>query len=179
MDATKILLLPGLGDSDPGHWQSRWERANPLWRRVVQRDWERPVYDDWRAALETAVAASGPDTVLVAHSLGCLLVNRWAAQTGLTIRGAMLVAPPDPHRPGFPPQVSGFAELPLRRLPFATLVVASGDDPYAAPGFARRCAEAWGGRLVELGNAGHINTASGHGAWPQGRALLDELLGGP
>jgi hypothetical protein len=90
----------------------------------------------------------------------------------------MLVAPPDPHRPSFPSQVSGFAELPLQRLPFATLVVASGDDPYATPGFARRCAEAWGGRLVELGNAGHINTASGHGAWQQGRALLDELLGG-
>jgi predicted alpha/beta hydrolase family esterase len=177
MDATKVLLLPGLGDSDPGHWQSQWERANPHWRRVAQRDWDRPVYDDWYAALETAVAASGPDTVLVAHSLGCLLVNRWAAQTDHKIRGAMLVAPPDPHRPSFPPQVSGFAELPLRRLPFATLVVASDDDPYATPGFARRCVEAWGGRLVELGNAGHINTASGYGAWPQGRALLDELLG--
>jgi hypothetical protein len=31
-------------------------------------------------------------------------------------------------------------------------------------------------RFVLIEGAGHINTDSGHGEWPQGRQLLDELL---
>lgn len=178
MHKSNILLLPGLGDSDSLHWQSQWQQANPAWQRVLQRDWDRPVYEEWRATLEEAVGSSGPNTVVVAHSLGCLLVNQWAAETHLTIQGAMLVAPPDPHGAGFPAQATGFGELPQQTLSFSVLVVASADDPYAGPGFARRCADAWGGRLIDIGRAGHINTASGHGAWPQGRVFLNELLEG-
>jgi len=35
----------------------------------------------------------------------------------------------------------------------------------------------WDARLIDLGNAGHINVASGHGAWPEGRLLVDRLAG--
>lgn len=38
-----VLIIPGWGDSGPTHWQTLWERANPAFRRVVQRDWEYPV----------------------------------------------------------------------------------------------------------------------------------------
>jgi predicted alpha/beta hydrolase family esterase len=65
--------------------------------------------------------------------------------------------------------------VPERRLPFPSIVVASADDPYGAPAHARRCARVWGSRLVEIGAAGHINSASGHGAWPEGLELLRSL----
>ncbi|MHB1531390.1 RBBP9/YdeN family alpha/beta hydrolase [Acidithiobacillus sp.] len=51
----------------------------------------------------------------------------------------------------------GFSPFPLQPLMFPSMVVASADDPYGSVGFATQCALAWGGRLVNIGAAGHIN----------------------
>ena len=75
---TRTLILPGLHDSDPGHWQSRWEARDDTLLRVIQDDWETPHCADWIAKLDQALALTGPDTVLVAHSAGCALVAHWA-----------------------------------------------------------------------------------------------------
>jgi predicted alpha/beta hydrolase family esterase len=40
---------------------------------------------------------------------------------------------------------------------------------------AQGFAEAWGSEFVNIGAAGHINTASGLGDWPQGFELLQRL----
>lgn len=34
-----ILIVPGLFDSGPDHWQSHWQRALPTAERVEQSDW--------------------------------------------------------------------------------------------------------------------------------------------
>lgn len=170
-----VLLLPGIGDSGPEHWQTLWEARHPAFRRVVQRDWERPVCAEWAVALEQAVAASGADTVLVAHSLGALLAAHWAASTKRRIRAALLVAVPDPAAAGFPAEAEGFA-VARQVLPFRSIVVASSNDPYAGGAHARYCAATWGSELVDIGDAGHINAASGLGEWPQGLALLRRLM---
>jgi hypothetical protein len=172
---TPVLIVPGIGNSGPQHWQSLWQAAHPSVRRVAQRDWNRPQCREWLEPLERAVAAAGPGAVLAAHSLGCLLVAHWAARTGRPVRGALLVAVPDPDGPSFPKETQGFAPLPLAPLPFASIVVASSDDPYGSVGHARHRAQAWGSRLVEIGPAGHINAASGLGDWPEGFALLQTL----
>ncbi|MGZ7039032.1 MAG: alpha/beta hydrolase, partial [Thermoanaerobaculia bacterium] len=39
-------------------------------------------------------------------------------------------------------------------------------------------AAAWGSRLVFIGDAGHINGASGYGPWPEGEAMLLEFCEG-
>ena len=171
-----MLILPGLGNSGPQHWQTLWEKEHGF-TRVEQRDWERPRYEDWAANLEHAVEASGRDTVLVAHSLACLLVARWARETKLRIKGALLVAPPDPDEITFPEDATGFAPIAPEPLPFPAIVVASTDDPYCDIAFARDCARIWGARFVDAGAAGHINTDSGHGPWPAGLALLQSLVG--
>ena len=46
-----------------------------------------------------------------------------------------------------------------------------------SPGFDRvkGLARAWGSRLVDLGNVGHLNPASGFGEWPRAEQLIDEL----
>ncbi len=36
LENQRALLLPGLYDSSPDHWQSLWERDYPSWRRVCQ-----------------------------------------------------------------------------------------------------------------------------------------------
>jgi uncharacterized protein len=91
------------------------------------------------------------------------------------VQGALLVAPSDPAGPNYPRGPVGFAPVPMRRLPFPSIVVASGNDPYVSFGRAREYADAWGAVLVALGDAGHINVASGHGPWPEGFELLARL----
>ena len=68
---------PTAGGSGPDHWQTRWERRHG-YVRVVQDDWERPTPDAWTARLDESVGRAPGAVVLVAHSLGCILVARWA-----------------------------------------------------------------------------------------------------
>ena len=171
-----ILVLPGIGNSGPDHWQTLWEKSNSSMKRLHARDWTRVTCSEWVSALEAAVSVNGPRTILVAHSLACLQVAHWASSTSLRIQGALLVAVPDPSGPSFPAEASGFEPIPLERFAFPSIVVASSNDPYADIDHARRCARAWGSRIVELGNVGHINASSSLGDWAQGRALLQELL---
>ncbi len=89
------------------------------------------------------------------------------------------MAPADPEARRFPEGPTGFAPMPLARLPFASILVASTNDPYVARDRARVFAEAWGSELVEVGHAGHLDSASGLGAWPEGRALLARLVNRP
>jgi predicted alpha/beta hydrolase family esterase len=65
--------------------------------------------------------------------------------------------------------------MPLRKLPFRSVVVASTDDPFVTLERAKLFATSWGSRLIQMSNAGHINTASGHGPWPEGEAWLEEM----
>jgi predicted alpha/beta hydrolase family esterase len=70
----EILIVPGLTNSGPDHWQSRWQHKLSTARRVEQDDWERPRLDAWTAGLRNAVASASKPVVLVAHSLGVLAV---------------------------------------------------------------------------------------------------------
>jgi predicted alpha/beta hydrolase family esterase len=91
------------------------------------------------------------------------------------VRGALLVAPSDTEAASYPAGPTGFAPMPLCRLPFPSVAVASTDDPYVTAERARAFAEAWGSKLVTIADAGHINSESGLGDWPAGFALLQEL----
>lgn len=177
-DATPpILIVPGLYNSGPDHWQSHWERTLPGAERVEQQDWERPLLGDWTISLAEAVRQR-PGAILVAHSLGCALVAHFAQVTGgRGVAGAMLVAPADVNRGGPAGRLLvGFSPIPRQRLPFPSLVVASRNDPYVEIDRAEAFARGWGSRFVDLGRAGHINVDSGHGPWPKGLTLLRGLI---
>jgi uncharacterized protein len=174
--STPVLVLPGYADSGPEHWQSRWEAADSSCRRVVQRDWLHPTLGEWREALDRAIAACDQPPVLAAHSLGCALAAHHVAAGGRPVKAALLVAPADMVAMVLE-AVQSFAPVPLVRLPFPSIVVASTDDPYVSPERAAAFARAWGSRLVRLDGAGHINTDSGYGEWTEGRQLLEELRG--
>jgi uncharacterized protein len=176
---TRVLLLPGLYDSGPDHWQSHWERTIPNAVRIVQHDWETPVREDWVATLDRAVTEYGPDTVLVGHSTACALISFWAEETTRTVRGALIVAPSDTEAASYPKGPRGWCPMPASRLPFPSIVVASTNDEYVSLARAREFAESWGSIFVSIGEAGHINSASGLGDWPRGRELLAELVGSP
>ena len=171
-----ILILAGLWNSGPQHWQTHWERKYPAWERVAHRDWINPHCEEGVAELDAAIAACQGRPILVAHSLGCNLVTQWAKSgSPLKVAGAFLVAPSDADAPSYPGEVHGFTPMPMETLPFPSIVVASSNDQYVTLERARAFAQAWGSKLVEIGDAGHINGDSGHGPWPEGEAMLEEF----
>ncbi len=172
-----VLILPGIGNSGPLHWQSLWEQAHPQFARIQQRDWGNPVCAEWVAGIEEAVKRAGPDVVLVAHSLGCLAVAHWAAKPHSLVKAALLVAVPNPNGPNFPAEARGFSEIPTQRFLFRSTVVVSDNDPYGSPEHSAPLAASWGSRVVRIGKCGHINEGSGLGAWPEGYELLKQLRG--
>lgn len=173
------FILPGLFNSGPEHWQSYWERNDPQCRRILQDDWDTPRRQDWVATLDRAIAGETDDLVLVAHSSACALVAHWTSTAApellARVRGALLVGPSDPEGPNSPVGPSGFAPMPRRPLPFRSVVVASRDDEFVTLEQARSYADSWGSTFVDIGAAGHINSASNLGAWPDGYALLRGL----
>jgi predicted alpha/beta hydrolase family esterase len=177
MTTPTVLLLPGWQDSGPDHWQSRWERLHGD-LRVQQHDWLRPLRGDWSAQLEQSVLAAEAPVLLAAHSLGCILVAAWAAHSRNTakVRGALLVAPGDVEREDLREVIPGWAPIVRQRLPFAAALIAANDDPYCDSARSRGMAGDWGARYLDAGPGGHLNAESGLGDWPEGRALLNDLL---
>jgi uncharacterized protein len=177
MDTT-VFILPGINNSGPAHWQTIWEQANPVFVRIQQHDWEHPVCGEWADVLDRALETIPGNPVLVAHSLACLVVARWAAHSKRTIQGALLVAPPNPQGSNFPQEAVGFSPVPMQRFAFPSILVASSNDPYGGLESAEAYAAAWGSRLVNVGALGHINAASGLGEWHEGFSLLQSLIAG-
>lgn len=172
-----ILIVPGLGGSGPGHWQSRWQARLSTARRVEQEDWGRPDREGWTSRIVAAVAECRRPVLLVGHSLGVAAIAHAApAFPPDTVRGAFLVALPDLERPDMPVVLHAFSPIPREPLPFPSLLVASRNDPYAAYERAEDFSYAWGSALVDAGESGHINTESGHGPWPEGLMRLAGFL---
>ncbi len=175
-DGVVALIVPGIGNSGPQHWQTLWEQQHPEWQRVQQRDWDRPVCEEWLLGLDAAMDRLSAPPVLIAHSIGCLLVAHWAHRSSAPVCAAFLVAVPDPDGSLFPSAAQGFQPVPSGKLRFPSLIVASSDDPFGSVAYARRCAAGWGSQFVEVGAVGHINADSGLGDWPAGIALFEGLL---
>ncbi|WP_312703448.1 alpha/beta hydrolase [Stutzerimonas nitrititolerans] len=178
-ESIRYLIVPGWQGSPDDHWQSHWQRTLPNSSRVEQADWLMPRRDDWVAELERSVASDARPVVLVAHSLGCITVARWAAQAPQEllrrVRGALLVAPADVQRSNCPDPLRNFAPIPRQPLPFASLLVGSDNDTAASAARAVELGRDWGSETAILAGAGHINVKSGHHRWEQGFAYLYRL----
>lgn len=171
-----VLTLAGIWNSGPTHWQSLWEKKHPEWKRVPHRDWNNPECSEWVAELDAAIADCEGTPLLVAHSLSCSMLAQWAGSgSELRIAGAFMVAPADPEGAAFPVEASGFGPMPMEKLPFPSVVVASSNDEYVSLERARQFAQAWGSRFVEIGPAGHVNGEAGFGEWAEGEKMLAEF----
>jgi uncharacterized protein len=175
-----ILFVPGLGGSGPDHWQTRWESKLSTGRRIEQEDWEQPSLAKWTQRIAEEVARSGESgrpVVLITHSLGSLAAVHAAPLLQGRVAGAYLIAPPCDAIIAAQPQIDqAFAPAPMSPLPFASVLVASRNDPYAPLADSEAKARAWGSAFVDAGDAGHINTDSGHGPWPEGLMRLATFL---
>lgn len=174
------LIVPGLYDSGPDHWQTRWLACRTDCERVELGRWSEPSRTLWLSRLDRAIARSPEQVVLVAHSLGCHAVAWWALEASAPrlekVRAALLVAPPDVDRPDVLPALAPFAPTPAERLPFRTILAASRNDHYADFSRSIAMASAWGSEFVDFGREGHLNAESKLGDWIEGQQLLRKLI---
>ena len=189
MAAPTVLIVPGLRDHVEEHWQTRLvERIPALGMKV------RTVPPMGRGNLDLAMrmdaidrglmATSGP-VIIVAHSGGVVSLVHWAGAPGRSrklVRGALLATPPDFETPmpaDYPPiealRAAGWLPVPLDPLPFPRIVAASRNDPLATFERVAEMAQCWDSRLVDLGEVGHLNPASGYGEWPQAEEFIRDL----
>jgi len=184
--APTVLIVPGLRDHVDAHWQTLLGAHLKACGREVRTVPPMGRTDlDCAARVEAiereAQSIDGP-WVLVAHSGGCVMVAHWARQTRRAVQGALMATPPDFEEAmpeGYPTleelRAGGWLPVPRERLPFPSIVAASRNDPLGAFDSIAQLAEGWGSRLVDLGEVGHLNPASGFGEWRRAEQFIDEL----
>jgi uncharacterized protein len=172
-----IIMVPGLGNSGPDHWQSRWETKLSTASRISVRDWHLPSRPMWTKAVVDAVDLATRPVLLVGHSIGVSAIAHAAPLISDRVVGAFLVAMSDWNRPEVLPGLRhDFAPLPREPLPFPSMLVASRNDLFCEYEVAGDHANAWGSFLLDAGDVGHINAESGHGPWPEGTMVFARFL---
>lgn len=182
MTDTTVLIVPGLREHVPEHWQTL------LASRLTRVHTVSPLEEDKLScaarveALDRALHAIDGPVILVAHSAGVMMVAHWAHMLRRPIKGALLATPADVESPfpvGYPTtdtlREHGWLPIPRRALPFPSLLAASQNDPLCAFERAQALAHDWGSTFEDVGDVGHLNPAAGFGEWPQAMELLAKL----
>jgi hypothetical protein len=182
MTDTTVLIVPGLRDHVPDHWQTHLQARLPNARTVPPLEVDRLNLAARVEAIERTIAGIEGPVLIAAHSAGVIMTVHWALTTGRPVRGALLACPPDLEKPlpeGYPTLAAlaegGWLPVPRQRLPFPSIVTVSESDPLCALARATELGRAWGGDVVNLGKVGHLNPASGHGLWVQSETFLEAL----
>jgi len=173
---TNYFNIPGLGNSGPDHWQTHFENSGNNFCRINQEEWDAPASKDWIEKIESTLSEYDLSTViLIGHSLGCTAIANWAKKYKKVIKGALLVAPSDLEAPRYNFPTVGFDRVPLDKINFKTIVVASSNDEWVSLERAQFFAAHWASEFINIGEAGHINAVSGFGEWPEGLEILKRL----
>jgi predicted alpha/beta hydrolase family esterase len=61
-------------------------------------------------------------------------------------------------------------------LPFPSRLIVSSDDAFCSVERAQTLGAAWGSDVSIIAGAGHLNSASGHGPWPEGLLTFGQFL---
>lgn len=177
-----ILIVPGLRDHVSAHWQTLLAAETPNSVTVPPLERDKLDCSARVAALDAVFQRIDGPVILVAHSAGVMIAVQWLKRLNRPIQGALFATPPDFETP-MPEghssmealNANGWLPVPRAALPFPCIVAVSRNDPLASFDSVNKMASDWGARVVDLGNVGHLNPASGYGAWPKAHELIAQL----
>ncbi|NTV23808.1 MAG: serine hydrolase family protein [Nanoarchaeota archaeon] len=172
-----VVIFHGWGSTSGDNWFS-WLRGE-LEKSGIQTecpdmpDPHYPTEEGWiLSALKCRIEE---DTILVGHSLGCLLIMRLLELRKNPIKAAFMVAAFDMN-PGIP-EISDFFTKPFRYNKIAAnaniYILNSDNDPYIPFRVADSLAQKLSARLIAYHNLGHLSAGTGEGRFPE---LLSMVL---
>lgn len=178
MSSREYLIIHGWEGSGPDHWQTwlanKLTAADESVRYPRLPDPDRPVRERWMEAINTEVAAMEGQRIVICHSLGSVLWLHYAQQEAFVpVSRLLLVAPAGPKTLESIDEVSGFLPIPLdaeniHKSANDIRLVSSDGDEHCEEGADDYYGEKLGLTTDILPpKAGHINTDSGYGPWPE------------
>ncbi len=172
-----ILIVPNIGGAADGDWPSRWRAKLSTARLVHPQNSADTRREAWTEAIARAAGGATRPALFIGHGLGAAAIaDAGRALDGAGVRGAFLVAPPDER--GLE-RLAGVDWTPARApLPWPSVVIASRNDPLGVYDAVAALAADWGAELIDAGEAGGLDAASGHGPWPEGLMRLAAFMRG-
>lgn len=174
---SRAAIIHGYAAAPDDHWfpwlAARLEEAGIATRIPPLPESDAPDRDRWTAAVEAVVGTPARDSVLVAHSLGCLAVLRHLSGLSGSWRLGSLVlvsgfVDPLPALPQLDAFVDGEVDpaIVLGRVDRLT-VIRSDADPYVPTTHTDRLARLLHTTPVVVEGAGHFLASDGVDALPQ------------
>jgi predicted alpha/beta hydrolase family esterase len=177
-----VLIIPGLRDHVEEHWQTHLAAKLQKVRTVEPAETNKLNCANRVQRIQAELEKIQGPVILVAHSAGVLMTVHWAFKHQANIQGALLAAPPDLSQKwpeNYPSSETlreeGWDPLPKEKLPFPSIVVASTNDHLASFESVAYLAALWGSDIINAGDVGHLNPASGFGEWPLAEELILKL----
>jgi uncharacterized protein len=183
-ESSTVLIIPGLRDHVAEHWQTLLAAKLNKVRTVPPLEQDKFSCAARVEAIQRVIEDIEGPVIVVAHSAGVAMFVHWAQKYQRPIKGALLATPPNLEQglpAGYPDldtlQSNGWLPVPRLPLPFPSIVAASDTDHLASLPSVVSMALNWNSELINLGNVGHLNPASGFGEWPRAMEFIDRLEG--
>ena len=137
-----------------------------------------PVVSGWTDELHRSIGRPTEDTVIIAHSLGCITALRHLASLapGWSLGGLLLVAgfaEPIDSLPLLDPFTAGNEFVDTLVVPRCT-VIRSDNDTVVDPAATARLADRLQAKLITVPGGGHFGSADGYERFPE---VQQELAG--
>ncbi len=178
----KVVIIHGWGNRRlEDHWQHRLSVAlrnagHQVWYPQLPAT-DEPIYADWSevvlADLAQTTEVDAGETIVIAHSLGCVTWLKLALdkRVSVAVDRLLLVAPADPDMldqvPSFAYKLLGNADLAPAVAASARNVtlVGSDKDPWAPRGIQESFGVALGVEAIVIEGAKHLALPDGWGPW--------------
>ena len=183
----KIFIVHGYKASPQDHWfpwlKQQIEAVGHSCEIFHLEHSEQPQYDVWKHNLVQQIQTLNDDTIIVAHSLGCLTSLDFLSNAlrGRKLHALFLVAgfkqklPALPELNVFIDQVR-FDDAALRLSIDHRFLFFSNNDPFVPAPFAIQLGHLMNAQMEEVRGAGHFMASDGFTEFPQLWAKLSILL---
>ncbi|WP_051427605.1 alpha/beta hydrolase [Arthrobacter sp. H20] len=179
-----IFVVHGYQASPGEHWfpwlKSRFSSRQDSVTVLELPTPNEPTTAGWIAALHESIGRPSAETVIIAHSLGCITALRYLASLdpGWSLGGLILVAGFAEHLDSLP-LLDGFTtgnEFVDNLLVPRCTVIGSDNDPVVAPVLTASLASRLGARLITVTGGGHFGSSDGYQRFAEVQAELEKLL---
>lgn len=76
---TKLLIMPGLGDSGKTHWQNFWLKKYPNAIKLNQNNWDQPILADWLDTMHKSIVVASENDPYISIERAMYLANAWGS----------------------------------------------------------------------------------------------------